>query len=84
MQVDMGELRAAAGAVKMASNCFERFEQRKWSSRTEQRLDVHGIVGGAVYRDVPWALVPWLYWGGLFHVAGHRVCGVGGWQLVLC
>lgn len=76
-------LAAAASEVRLTDHCFEPFSQRKWSSRSEQRSVLHGVVGGGVYSDVPFSLIPWLLWGGRLHVGGHRIAGAGGWRVVL-
>jgi hypothetical protein len=80
---DFPALRAAAERGTLADHCYEPFAQRRWSNRTEQRYEMHGVVGGGVYRDVPAALLPWLLWGGRWHAGTHRVAGAGGWRLVL-
>jgi hypothetical protein len=81
--VDFAALKAAAEDVRMVEHCYEPFKQRKWSSRSEQRFCIHGVVGGGVYENVPLALLPWLTWGGRLHVGNHRVAGAGGWRVVL-
>lgn len=81
--VDFVALKAAAEQVRMVEHCYEPFKQRKWSSRSEQRFCIHGVVGGGVYENVPLALLPWLTWGGRLHVGNHRVAGAGGWRVVL-
>lgn len=83
LEADFRALKAAAEGVRMVEHCYEPFQQRKWSSRTEHRFAIHGVVGGGVYADVPLALLPWLVWGGRLHVGNHRVAGAGGWRVVL-
>jgi len=83
LEADFAALKAAAENVRMVEHCYEPFKQRKWSSRSEQRFCIHGVVGGGVYENVPLALLPWLTWGGRLHVGNHRVAGAGGWRVVL-
>ncbi len=83
LAADFAGLKAAAREVRLIEHCYEPFRQRKWSSRSEQRFPLRGVVGGGVYRDVPLAFLPWLLWGGRLHVGPHRVAGAGGWRLVL-
>lgn len=83
LDVDFAALKAAAQRVQILDNCFAEFQQVRSSSRSGQRFDARGVVGGAVYTDVPFALVPWLLWGGRLHVGTHRVAGAGSWRLVM-
>jgi len=83
LQADLEDLQSAADRVECREDYFRTFRQPKWSSRTGQRFEVCGCVGGGAYKNVPAALIPWLYWGGLFHVAGHRVAGGGSWRVIL-
>lgn len=83
LTADFKALKAAACQVRLVEHCYEPFHQAKWSSRSAQRFRLQGLAGGAVYADVPWALVPWMLWGGRFHVGPHRVAGAGGWRLLL-
>jgi hypothetical protein len=83
LDADFRALKAAAEGIRLVEHCYEPFQQRKWSSRTEHRFCIHGVVGGGVYADVPLALLPWLVWGGRLHVGNHRVAGAGGWRVVL-
>jgi hypothetical protein len=83
LNADFTALRAAAERVPLLDHCYEPFTQERNSTRTQQRYAAHGLAGGGVYGDVPLALLPWLLWGGRFHVGGHRVAGAGGWRLVL-
>jgi hypothetical protein len=83
LEADFRALKAAAEGIRLVEHCYEPFQQRKWSSRTEHRFCIHGVVGGGVYADVPLALLPWLVWGGRLHVGNHRVAGAGGWRVVL-
>lgn len=83
LSADLDALQAAANQVECREDYFRPFQQIKWSSRTSQRFELFGCVGGAVYRDVPAAFIPWIYWAGLFHVGGHRVAGGGSWRVIL-
>ncbi len=83
LAADFKALKEAARQVPLVEHCYQPFRQAKWSSRSEQRFLLQGAVGGGVYGNVPWALVPWMLWGGRFHVGPHRVAGAGGWRLVL-
>jgi hypothetical protein len=83
LEADFRALKEAAESVPLLEHCYELFAQPKWSSRGGQRYQLRGVVGGAVYSNVPLSLLPWLLWGGRFHVGGHRVAGAGGWRFVL-
>lgn len=83
LPADFARLKAVAQSIRCIDHCYEPFEQRKWSSRNDQRFLLHGVVGGGVYANVPMAYLPWMYWGGRLHVGQHRVAGAGGWRLVL-
>jgi len=83
LPADFAALKQAAEEVRRVDDCFAPFEQVKWSSRAKDRYALRGCDGGAVFADVPPALVPWLYSGGRLHVGTHRVAGAGGWRLVL-
>jgi hypothetical protein len=74
-------LRERAAAVPTVTADFRRFFQPRWSNRTEQHREIEGVIGSAVYADVPAALVCWLAWGGRLHVGGERVAGAGGWRV---
>ncbi len=79
LEADFAGLKAAGANVSMERSEFRIFEQWKTSHRTGQRGWLRGIVGPAVYRDVPAALVSWMHWAGRLHVGLHRVAGAGGW-----
>src|SRR5262249_44374089 len=83
LEVDFRALKEAAGSVRRVEHCFEPFRQRKLSTRNKGSHVLHGAVGGGVYADVPWGLVPWMLWAGRLHVGAHRVAGAGGWRLLL-
>lgn len=83
LPADFGALKAAARRVRLVEQCYQPFQQGKWTSRGEQRYMLRGCDGGGVYADVPLALLPWMLWGGRLHVGGHRGSGAGGWRLVL-
>ena len=70
---DFAGLKAAAREIRLIEHCYEPFHQRKWSSRNEQRFPLCGVVGGGVYANVPLAFLPWMLWGGRFHVGPHRI-----------
>lgn len=80
---DFAALKAASQEVSLIDHCFEPFEQSRWSNRGQSRYQLRGVVGGGVYRNVPLSLLPWLYFGGRFHVGSHRVAGAGGWRIIL-
>jgi hypothetical protein len=83
LSADFSALKTAAQRVRMVEHCYQPFQQRKSTSRGEQRYVLQGCDGGGVYADVPLALLPWILWGGRLHVGGHRGSGAGGWRLVL-
>jgi hypothetical protein len=83
LEGDWTELCRLAGAVRTLDAAYEPFRQRRWSSRTEHRAELEGVVGRAWFANVPAALVPWLYWGGRLHIGGQRVAGAGRLRLVL-
>lgn len=83
LQVDFGALKFAAEQVRCERSDYFQFRQQRSSNRTRQRFELRGVLGSAIFRKVPWSLIPWIYWGGRFHVGQHRVCGAGGWSLEL-
>jgi len=83
LAADFATLKAVAEKVRMIEHCYEPFQQRKWTSRGQQRYLMQGCDGGGVYADVPLALLPWMLWAGRLHVGVHRGAGAGGWRLVL-
>lgn len=69
--------------VRTLEAAWQPFDQQKHSNRSRSRFDVRGVVGEAVFADVPRAAIPWLALAGQLHVGGHRVAGAGGWRLEL-
>lgn len=67
-------------AARPLAERWQTFQQRKWSNRQQSGFDVHGVLGEAVFGDVPLAAIPWLIWGGRLHVGEHRVAGAGRWE----
>jgi len=82
-QVDFASLKQAATAVRCVWSEWEPFEQSRWSNRKQQGYVLQGVVGGAVFADVPTALLPWLAWGGRLGVGKNRVAGAGAWQMIV-
>lgn len=82
-RVDFAALKARAESVPAWACSWRRFEQRHRSNRRGQAYLVRGVVGSAVYRDVPRCLVPRLVWGGRLGVGEHRVAGAGAWRVRL-
>ncbi|HPP53944.1 MAG TPA: CRISPR system precrRNA processing endoribonuclease RAMP protein Cas6 [Thermoguttaceae bacterium] len=76
-------LKQWAESVQTQSAFWRRFQQPHLSRRHQQRYPLRGIVGGAVFRDVPAALLPWLVWGGRLGVGQYRVAGAGTWRILL-
>lgn len=83
LEVDFAALKFAAEQVQCGQHAYTQFRQHRSSNRTRQRFELRGVLGKAVFHNVPWSLIPWIYWGGRFHVGQHRVCGAGGWSLEL-
>lgn len=81
LNADFAALKFAAQQVRCEQQSYRPFRQPRHSNRTQQRYELRGVVGSAVFRNVPWSLIPWMYWGGRFRVGQHRVCGAGGWTL---
>ncbi|MCS6976379.1 MAG: CRISPR system precrRNA processing endoribonuclease RAMP protein Cas6 [Gemmatales bacterium] len=79
LDADFAGLKAAADQVSFGYADFHPFQQVKTSTRSEQRGLLHGVLGRAVFRDVPEPLVTWMHWAGRLHVGLHRVAGAGGW-----
>jgi hypothetical protein len=75
------ELKQAADAVKTHEDDYHPLNTRQRSTRSGQAVDIEGVIGTAVFTDVPLALARWLYWGGRVHVGGLRVKGHGAWSL---
>jgi len=83
LDADFEALLFAAEQVTCERQAFTTFRQSRVSRRLGGTYELRGVLGAAVYRDVPWSLIPWMHWGGRFHVGQHRVCGAGGWSLEL-
>lgn len=83
LDADFEALLFAAEQVTCECQAFATFRQSRVSRRMRGTYELRGVLGAAVYRDVPWSLIPWMHWGGRFHVGQHRVCGAGGWSLEL-
>ncbi len=69
--------------VRALEEAWQPFDQEKHSNRSRSRFVMRGVVGEAVFADVPRAAIPWLALAGQLHVGGHRVAGAGGWRLEL-
>lgn len=78
---DTRQLVALARDVRTLSAEWHAFDQEKHSNRSRSRFDVRGVVGEAIFADVPGALLPWLALAGQLHVGGHRVAGAGSWRV---
>lgn len=74
-------VKTAAETVPTLRSDFQAFRQAKFSHRTKERFDLHGVVGWAEYGPVPAWLLPWLIWAGRLHVGTHRVAGAGCWRV---
>jgi hypothetical protein len=72
---------ALAQDVRTVAEDWRTFDQEKHSNRSRSRFEVRGVVGEAVFADVPRAVVPWLALAGQLHVGGHRVAGAGAWRI---
>lgn len=83
LRANYAALKSAANPVRLIDHCYEEFDQGTCSSRSGQRYQMQGVIGGGVYSDVPLSLLPWLLWGGRLHSGGRRIAGAGGWRLVL-
>jgi len=83
LDADFEALAFAAEQVKCEREAFTEFRQGGVAHRIHDAYELRGVLGAGVYRDVPWSLIPWMHWGGRFHVGQHRVCGAGGWSLEL-
>lgn len=81
--VDYHGLLRAAATVETGHENWHRFSQTRTSARQLARWKSSGWHGGAVYRNVPLALIPWLVWGGRIGVGDSRNCGGGLWHLRL-
>jgi hypothetical protein len=81
-QVDFAGLKAAAERVSTETAAWETFHQPHHSRRGRNRYELAGLIGSAVFRDVPVQMLPWLVWGGRLGVGEHRVAGAGTWRLV--
>lgn len=72
---------ALARDVRATTADWRPFDQEKHSNRSRSRFDVSGVVGEAVFIDVPRAVIPWLALAGQLHAGGHRVAGAGAWRI---
>jgi len=83
LPADFAALKHVASQVASGPHTFEPFTQPRFSSRTKQAWDQHGVIGAGEFHLVPLSLLPWLAWAGRWHVGTHRVAGAGGWRIVL-
>jgi hypothetical protein len=83
LDADFAGLKQAATFVECEHSAFVAFRQERHSNRTGQQFELRGILGDVTFCNVPWSLIPWLYWGGRFRMGQHRVTGAGGWFLEL-
>jgi len=81
-QIDWRGLKQLALQVETIDSFYEPFEQKRFSSRTDQRYQMRGCVGGAIFRNVPWSLIPWMELGGRLQCGTHRIAGAGRWRLI--
>jgi len=81
--VDFAGLKALSEQVPTEAAQWLPFRQAHITHRSDQRYHLRGIMGHAIFRDVPAGLLPWLIWGGRLGVGEHRVAGAGCWQLSL-
>jgi hypothetical protein len=82
LQADFAALKAAAERVPTLRADFVTFSQEHQSNRSGRRT-FYGTMGSGVYGPVPRALLRWLEWAGKVHVGQERVCGAGGWRVVV-
>ncbi len=80
-RVDFETLKARAAEVQAVHGRWHAFRQQRWSNRTQQRYQLSGLSGRAVFADVPVELLPWLIWGGRLGVGKNRVAGAGVWRI---
>jgi len=83
LEADTQALTQAAQQVACEEQAFAPFQQGGAARLTHQGCELRGLLGTAVFRKVPWSLIPWMLWGGRFRVGQHRVYGAGGWSLEL-
>ena len=83
LAANVEELQVHANTVPTLDDCYEPFSQKRYSGRQGEQWDFEGVIGGAVFGPVPFALLPWIYWGGQLHAGNHRSSGAGGWRIVL-
>ncbi|MCS7305953.1 MAG: CRISPR system precrRNA processing endoribonuclease RAMP protein Cas6 [Thermoguttaceae bacterium] len=76
-------LKQLAEPVQTQAAFWRPFRQQHLSRRQCQRYQLRGIVGGAVFQEVPAVLLPWLIWGGRLGVGQYRVAGAGTWRILL-
>jgi len=74
---DFVGLGKAAESIVCVQDKTHWFEQFRRSSRTGQRHELGGIVGRAIYRDVPQTLAQLLQLGTVVHVGKHAAFGLG-------
>ena len=82
-QVDFAGLKAAAEQVQTQTATWDVFHQSHHSRRGRSRYELTGLVGSAVFSDVPVQMLSWLVWGGRLGVGEYRVAGAGTWRLVV-
>lgn len=83
LKLDTTSLMHAAASLRTVETDYRPFQQPIQSNKRRNRHKFEAITGHAVFHNVPITLLPWLIWGGRFHVGDRRVSGCGGWRIVL-
>jgi len=74
-------LKATSRGVTLVESRYRVYSQGTFSNRRLERGTIRGVIGEAVFADVPTTLARWLMWGGALHVGTSRVSGAGGWEV---
>lgn len=73
----------AAERVTCLKTDFFEFDRVAAASHKNQRQKFNAIWGSATFAEVPLNLIPWLVWGGRFHIGDRRAAGAGGFEITL-
>lgn len=81
-QIDVPALLALADQVTLTHNHTRWEELESYSTRTQGRTNIGGLLGTATYSAADWRpFLPWLVWGTLVGVGKNTVKGDGWFEL---
>jgi hypothetical protein len=81
LDVDFPELGRRAERVRTVACEVKWMERYRTSSKTRQRHELSGFVGGASYEGDLTEFLPWFTMGELIHIGKHTAWGMGQYEL---